>query len=268
MLHSSFHSDEIVPITFLPDISLPYALKILNGQRFVHNRGWNIVINLALEYDFATIYSPAFGPISMRISAERMISSSCSTTTTVLPMSLSLFITEISLSVSLGCSPMLGSSNIYIDPTRELPKAVTRFILWLSPPERVLLVLSRERYDKPTSCMYLRRDVYFFDGFGYDTMFIFSQLEIIEEIQQLIHIHCQKFMNILSSDLHIQCIFAKPAAFAYVASSPPGESAKHIFILDLVPVGFDPFEKFIQSYNAIFFCISLSTFPKNMFYFL
>ena len=86
-------------------------------------------------------FTPAFGPISMSRSAALMISSSCSTTTTVFPMSRSFLSTDMSLSVSRGCRPMLGSSSIYIDPTRELPRAVTRFILWLSPPDNVFEVL-------------------------------------------------------------------------------------------------------------------------------
>ena len=91
--------------------------------------------------------------MSITSSAARMISSSCSTTTTVLPISLSFLSTEISLSVSLGCNPMLGSSRIYMEPTRELPRAVTRFTLWLSPPESVFMVLFRLRYESPTSFM-------------------------------------------------------------------------------------------------------------------
>ena len=54
---------------------------------------------------------------------------------------------------------MLGSSRIYSEPTRELPRAVTRLILWLSPPERVLDALLSVRYESPTSFIYCRRDV-------------------------------------------------------------------------------------------------------------
>jgi hypothetical protein len=34
---------------------------------------------------------------------------------------------------------------MYIEPVSELPRAVTRLILWLSPPERVLLARLRVR---------------------------------------------------------------------------------------------------------------------------
>ena len=47
--------------------------------------------------------------------------------------------TLIRLCVSLECSPILGSSKIYIEPTRGLPSEVASAILWLSPPERVEL---------------------------------------------------------------------------------------------------------------------------------
>ena len=57
-----------------------------------------------------------------------MMSSSCSTTITVFPKFLKSFKTLIKRSVSFGCNPMLGSSKIYIEPTKELPKEVARFI--------------------------------------------------------------------------------------------------------------------------------------------
>ena len=38
--------------------------------------------------------------------------------------------------MSLGWSPILGSSKIYKDPTKLLPNEVARLILWLSPPDR------------------------------------------------------------------------------------------------------------------------------------
>jgi len=55
---------------------------------------------------------PAKGPMSMIWSAARIISSSCSTTITVFPMSLRAFKDARSLWVSRGCSPILGSSRI------------------------------------------------------------------------------------------------------------------------------------------------------------
>ena len=81
---------------------------------------------------------PASGPISIISSASFMMSSSCSTTITVFPKSRNAFKTNINLSVSLGCKPILGSSRIYIEPTRLLPSDVARFIRWLSPPDKVL----------------------------------------------------------------------------------------------------------------------------------
>ena len=60
-------------------------------------------------------------------------------------------------SVSRGCRPMDGSSRMYIDPTSELPSAVTRFTRWLSPPERVFIARLRVRYPRPTSWMQCSR---------------------------------------------------------------------------------------------------------------
>ena len=81
----------------------------------------------------------------------RIISSSCSTTTTVLPRVCSLRNTPISLSVSRGCRPIEGSSSMYSDPTRLDPSEVARLMRWLSPPDRVLDGLSSVRYPRPTS---------------------------------------------------------------------------------------------------------------------
>ena len=66
-----------------------------------------------------------------------MISSSCSTTITVFPKSRRESNTLINRSVSFGCKPMLGSSKIYIDPTKLLPSEVAKLIRCDSPPESV-----------------------------------------------------------------------------------------------------------------------------------
>src|SRR5664280_361090 len=55
--------------------------------------------------------------------------------------------------------PILGSSSIYIEPTRLLPREVERFILCDSPPDSVEESLSRVRYGRPTSIMNFRRTV-------------------------------------------------------------------------------------------------------------
>ena len=86
------------------------------------------------------------------------MSSSCSTTITVLPRSRRRLSTEMSLAVSRGCRPMLGSSSMYIEPTRLEPSEVTRLMRWLSPPERVLQARLSVRYDRPTSLMHCRRE--------------------------------------------------------------------------------------------------------------
>ena len=66
-----------------------------------------------------------------------MISSSCSTTITVFPKSLKESSTLINRSVSFGCKPMLGSSKIYIDPTKLLPNEVAKLMRCDSPPDKV-----------------------------------------------------------------------------------------------------------------------------------
>ena len=81
---------------------------------------------------------PASGPKSIISSDARMISSSCSTTITVFPKLRSPCRTSMSLLVSFGCNPILGSSSIYSEPTKLLPNEVARLIRWDSPPDNVL----------------------------------------------------------------------------------------------------------------------------------
>ena len=59
---------------------------------------------------------PAAGPISMTQSALRMISRSCSTTTTELPFPARAVIVLRSPATLLGCSPTEGSSSTYSMP--------------------------------------------------------------------------------------------------------------------------------------------------------
>ena len=61
---------------------------------------------------------PAPGPRSTIRSARRIVSSSCSTTTTVLPFSFSAFKLSSSRSLSRGCNPMVGSSRTYKTPRK------------------------------------------------------------------------------------------------------------------------------------------------------
>ena len=50
---------------------------------------------------------------------------------------------------------MDGSSRINRVLVREDPKAVVKFILWISPPDRVLDCLSSVKYPNPTSLQYV-----------------------------------------------------------------------------------------------------------------
>ena len=55
--------------------------------------------------------APACGPMSMIQSAARMVSSSCSTTTTVLPASRSFLSAVMSMALSCWWRPIEGSSR-------------------------------------------------------------------------------------------------------------------------------------------------------------
>ncbi len=101
---------------------------------------------------------PGPGPISITLSAARIICGSCSTTSRELPESRSLLRTPITRSISLGCKPILGSSSTKRVLTSEVPSAVVRFILCTSPPLSVRDCLSSVRYPRPTSLRYFNRD--------------------------------------------------------------------------------------------------------------
>ena len=66
-----------------------------------------------------------------------MVSSSCSTTITVLPMSRRLLSVAIRRSLSRWCRPMEGSSRMYSTPMRPAPICVARRMRCASPPESV-----------------------------------------------------------------------------------------------------------------------------------
>ena len=65
--------------------------------------------------------SPAPGPMSMTQSAVRIVSSSCSTTSTVLPRSRRRVRVAISFALSRWWRPIEGSSRMYRTPIERRP---------------------------------------------------------------------------------------------------------------------------------------------------
>ncbi len=94
--------------------------------------------------------TPGPGPKSMIVSAASIVSSSCSTTTTVLPRSRNWASVASSRSLSRGCRPIEGSSKMYSTPTRPQPICPARRMRCDSPPDRVGAVRARVRYSSPT----------------------------------------------------------------------------------------------------------------------
>ena len=64
---------------------------------------------------------PAPGPKSTIQSACLNVSSSCSTTRRVFPISVNSLRVASNLELSLGCNPILGSSRTYITPVNLVP---------------------------------------------------------------------------------------------------------------------------------------------------
>ena len=82
--------------------------------------------------------APGSGPISITWSAARIMTSSCSTTTTVLPASTSERMIATSLPMSLVWRPTLGSSMTKSVSTSDVPRQLVRLTRSTSPPESVL----------------------------------------------------------------------------------------------------------------------------------
>lgn len=115
-----------------------------SGISFLPDRYWPVIDSALSSSSFkgplcTTLppCSPAPGPMSTTQSATLMVSSSCSTTMSVLPMSRSRTRVSISRWLSRWCRPMDGSSRTYRTPTRPEPIWVARRMRWASPPERV-----------------------------------------------------------------------------------------------------------------------------------
>ncbi len=92
---------------------------------------------------------PALGPRSITWSAARMVSSSCSTTSTVFPRSRSCRRVSSSCTLSRWCRPMEGSSRMYSTPP-AVGDLRARRMRCASPPERVSAERPRVRYCRPT----------------------------------------------------------------------------------------------------------------------
>ncbi len=88
---------------------------------------------------------PAPGPMSTTWSASAITSGSCSTTSTVLPLSRSRSSRSPRRPTSRGCRPTLGSSKMYVIPLRLEPRCRTVFSRCPSPPLSVAVSRSRLR---------------------------------------------------------------------------------------------------------------------------
>ena len=108
----------------------------------------NLFLRIFLRLPSATTsppWTPAFTPISIIWSACLIASSSCSTTITVFPRSLNLNSVLISCWLSFLWMPIYGSSRTYKTPVNPEPIWLANLILWLSPPDKLLLARESER---------------------------------------------------------------------------------------------------------------------------
>src|ERR687895_1592116 len=94
---------------------------------------------------------PAPGPRSTTWSAIAIVSGSCSTTSTVLPLSRSCSSRSFIRWTSCGCRPMVGSSKTYVTSVSDDPRWRIILVRCASPPDRVPDGRSSERYPNPIS---------------------------------------------------------------------------------------------------------------------
>ena len=98
--------------------------------------------------------------------------------------------------------------------------------------------------------------------------FIFSQAQILEEADEAVDIHGQQFSDALPADLHVQGFLAEPGPVTGVAGCAAGEPREHVFVLDLVPVGLDPAEEFIDADKGVRVSFHAVSVPDEVPHFL
>ena len=86
-----------------------------------------------------------------------------------------------------------------------------------------------------------------FNGLANDRVLVVCQLQVREEVKKLIHVHVKQFRDRLPSDFHVQCLRTESRAVTSMTGGPSRESAQHVLVLDLVPVGLNPLEELVDS---------------------
>jgi hypothetical protein len=117
------------------------AREVSAGER---PRDAGDVLELAFENELAAKFAAARSDLDEVIRA-RITASSCSTTSSVLPLSRRFCITRMRRPTSRGCRPMLGSSRTKRVFTSDAPRQVVRFTRSTSPPLSVRVGRSRLR---------------------------------------------------------------------------------------------------------------------------
>ena len=98
--------------------------------------------------------------------------------------------------------------------------------------------------------------------------FVITQLKITEESQKFTDGHRKQLMYVLPANFYIQGILAQTASPALLAAGLPGKPAQHILVLDLVLVGLDPPEEFIQTDQTRSLIPRVTAFPYQVPHFL
>ena len=90
------------------------------------------------------------------------------------------------------------------------------------------------------------------------------KIHILKERQKLFNVHAQEFMDSLAANLHKESLPPETASTTLTADSLAGITAEHIFVLNLIPVGFNPPEELIEADDWLFLGLSRISFPYQI----
>ena len=146
---------------------------------------------------------------------------------------------------------MDGSSRMYIEPVRLLPEgADDADALALTAAEGVGRTVQGQ-IGQPHVVDVVQAVPYLFQSPGCDLLLVGQKLQRVEEGNQVLDAHGHELVDVAPADTHVQGLPAQPAAFTLAAYGLAGVAADHVFVLYLVPLGFQLFEEGIDAGDVL-----------------
>ena len=101
-----------------------------------------------------------------------------------------------------------------------------------------------------------------FDRLVGNCMFVFRQVNVLQEIEKFPYIHAEHLMYCPATDFNVKSLLPQTASATGIADCLSRVTTEHVFILHLVPVRLNPAEKLIKADDRILFRLSRTAFPK------